>query len=178
MADANALAVVMVGAVSGSVPGPVLFAVYPSRVEWFQQSEGSQCRWLAPLPWTLAPGGMLAHPILHAAWNNGDPLEIAGIDTGGGLRLSRVGPGTSDTPKTTSYAAPDGERFLAFARIHGDYLAGVTRKAVHWLGWARRPPTPVALTNPVAAFVLPSDDLLLVEADCTLMRVPIPPLAG
>lgn len=176
----HALAVIQVNPVSGSVSpvsgaprGLCIFPIYPSRVELLE--EGQTTNWHAALPWTPAQSDALAHPMLHAVWNNGDLLEILGIDTNGALRLSRIRPETSDTPKTISAWPPDGERFLAFARVHGDHLAGVTRKAVHWLGGAILPPTPIQATNPVAAFVLPTtNELLVVEGDCTLTRVPIP----
>ena len=174
LAEEHVLAVIMVNAVSGLPPKPVLFPLYPSRVEWFQESDTT--KWLAPMPWTLGPSGALAHPIVHAAWNGGDPLEIAGIDLNGILRLSRIRPGTTDAPTTISARPPVGEQFVAFARMHGDYLAGVTRKGVHWVGGAVRPPTPIRVGDPVAAFVLPAaNELLIVEADCTLTRVPVPP---
>jgi tetratricopeptide (TPR) repeat protein len=171
----DAIAVVMASPVSGSPRGLWIFPIYPSRLEWYQ--EGETNNWHAPLPWTPAQSDDgLAHPMVHAAWNSGDPLEIAALDTNGALRLSRIRAGTSDTPKTISAWPARGERFEAFARIHGDCLAGVTRKAVHWLQGAAGQllPTPVRLAHPVAAFVLPAtNELLVIEAECSLVRVPI-----
>jgi hypothetical protein len=170
----DALAVVFASPAAGSQRGP--FVLFPSRIESYQETQTTD--WCAPLPWTLGQSDMLAHPMLHAAWNNGDPLEVLGIDTNGALRLSRLSrlrPWTSDTPKTISAWPPDGSRFEAFARLHGDRLAGVTRKAVHWVGGRALAPTPIRLEHPVAAFVLPAaNELLIVEADCTLTRVAIP----
>ncbi len=154
-----------------------LLALYPSRAKWFSQDR--TLNWSAALPWTPSAGSdALTQPMLHAVWNEEDRVEIVGLDAHGGLRLTRFRPGTAATPQTFSVWPGDDQRFCAFAQVRASLQAGVTRTAVHWLrGTSSKPaapPTPIQTTEPVAAFALPAtDELLIVEADCSLTRVPI-----
>jgi tetratricopeptide (TPR) repeat protein len=151
-----------------------LLAIYPDRVEWHLYAPPGATT--TPLPWCPGVGGTLAHPQIQAAWNAGDPLEILGLEANGNLHLTELRPSSTLAPRTVSARAD--ATFRTFARIRGSLVAGVTRTAIHWL---RGPllnssgrPTPIQLTNPVAAFVLPAaNELLLVDADCSLTREPI-----
>jgi tetratricopeptide (TPR) repeat protein len=151
-----------------------LLGMYPGRVEWFLHVPPGAMT--AALPWTPSAGDVLAHPQLQASWNSGDPLELLGLDGRGTIHLSHLRPNTTMAPTTVSGRAD--APFQTFARIRGNYVAGVTRTAVHWLRGpllnSAGPPTPIRLTHPVAAFVLPAaNELLIVDADCSLTRVPI-----
>jgi hypothetical protein len=115
-------------------------------------------------------------------WLDGDPLEVTGLDSHGSIRACSIRPAIPEVREATpGWAFKDGP-FRVFARIRAELYAGVTCTGVHWLrnwrhksaGSSEAPMTPMSFTRPVAAFVLPATaDLLVVEADCTLTRVPI-----
>jgi tetratricopeptide (TPR) repeat protein len=177
LANEDATAAVLC-AVPESPRGAWLLAFYPSRVEWYLDADTPA--WSTALPWTPShgEGAALAQPLIQAVWDDSGPLEITGLDANGGLRQSLLRPAAPATPKTISAWPPDEGAFRAFARVRTFLTAGVTQTAVHWLrGTSMKPaapPTPIRAANPVAAFVLPaSDELLIVDADCSLLRVGI-----
>jgi hypothetical protein len=170
----------VIGPTEGSSRGGGLLVFYPGWAEWFPRatSEGSI---KFAMPWAPACDGEdeLAQPPLHAVWGNADPLEITGLASTGSIRTSRLRPGAAMPVEATIAWTGGDERFWAFTRIRADLLAGVSGKGVHWLrgGSAGRaaPMTPLRCARPVAAFTLPvAGEVLIVGADCTLTRVPIP----
>jgi tetratricopeptide (TPR) repeat protein len=170
-------AALLLGPVPNSPRGAWVLAFYPSRVEWYINQNTPA--WSVALPWTPSGGDRaLTHPWIQAIWNGDAPLEIMGLDAHGGLRQSLVHLGAAATPKTISAWPGDDEPFQAFARVRTGLWAGVTRKEVHWLrgntAKPAAPPTPIRVASPVAAFALPeTNELLVVEADTTLLRVPV-----
>jgi hypothetical protein len=107
-------------------------------------------------------------------------MEVVGVDADGGLHVSRIWPSSTVPPETISAWPAEGDRYRAVARRHGTHLlAGVAHRGIHWLrGKPSNQPvsaTPLTLENPVAAFAMPaSGELLIVEGDVSLVRVPIP----
>jgi hypothetical protein len=157
-----------------------LVALYPGRADYSPETPLQAVHAMIPLPWTPSRSGdsSLTHPLVQAVWNDGGPLEVLGLDVHGAIRLSRLWMKTTMDPQTVGVWPEQGERFQAFARIRGNFLAGISRKHIYWMrdGSAAQagPRTSIGLANPVATFVLPaSGELLIVEADCTLLRVPI-----
>jgi hypothetical protein len=171
-------AAAVIGWADRSSRGGGLLVFYPGLAECYPDANAEG--FLACLmAWTPAcsEDDDLAHPLVHVALNGGDsPMEVLGLDAHGGIRLCRLRLASAAAPEMVSWPAPN-EPFLACARIDGNRVAGVTRTGIHWLH--RSAPhavsvTPLRLSRPVAAFVLPvAGDLLIVDADCSLTRVPI-----
>ncbi len=178
MLDGDRPAAAVMGPVSGSPRQAWLLAFYPSRAVYVRDVATPAQSWFG-LPWTpVADDGALAHPLLHAAWNDGDPLEVIGVGATGGAHRTRLRPDSTAAPESYGSWPGRGERFCACARIRTDRLAAVTRQAVHWLHTAHAvatTPTPHELSWPVAAFALPATgELLVIDADGSLSRVPAP----
>jgi tetratricopeptide (TPR) repeat protein len=160
------------------IPGAGAIVFYPGFAESYSNTFTPATDAFA-LPWTPASCGNGAlPPMLHAVWNDGNPMEVIGLDQHGGIRMSQLRHPSTAPETTTGWTSGEGEPFQAFARLRANLVAGVTCTAVHWLrdpsAFPAAPPSPVRLTRPVAAFAMPAGDLLIVEADCTLTRVPGP----
>jgi tetratricopeptide (TPR) repeat protein len=177
--DGEVAVAAVMGPVEGSSRHAWLLVLYPGGAQYHPDIRGAISQ-NVDFPWvpTSCGADTLAHPVLHATSNNTEPLEVMGLDQRGGVRLSCFWP-TFPTGRTIGAWPEEDERFLAFARIRANHVAGVTRRGVHWLlvlptAAQKSSMTPLSLTRPVAAFVLSaSGELLIVEADCTLTRVPI-----
>lgn len=175
-----------VPASSPQFQSPTLWLVTPETV-WHRAnleppppSEGIDKS--ANLGWEAAkPRGCSLH-IKPLSWHLREPrdLELAGFDSAGVLHWSLVEwPESDDLPLrvTTSAAGPG---YRAAAIIRPGFLAAVRNDQVEWLsrlsaGIHVKARSRVAFSAPVACFPShPTNELIVVDAEGYLVRVPVP----
>jgi hypothetical protein len=176
---------------SEETPDLIVYGAVPSGLDlqtWILAIQGGKSRLLKGAPsrrklnscaleWRPAIGehSTLLHAQVQAIFRAPASVEIIGIDDRGRLCRSVI-PFNTFGAETSVYTPQGEDRYRAFACVRTDLLAGVNVEGIDWWTPSRTRPvrTRLLLRNPVAAFVLPaSHELLIVEADGLLTRVPI-----
>lgn len=170
---------VLFGTVDAKSATPWMLAFYDRRAELLTSDTGPlRPQSYTPIwtPGASASSSLRQIPLQAVQLNASGMVEIAGLDAHGSLHRSTLNL-RNIAVKTVTHHPIGSDRYQAFACMRSDLTAGIHVKGIDWWtpGRTRPAQTRAALANPVAAFPLSDTrEILIVDADGTLTRVPPP----